>query len=102
LVSHCPDIRKVASCLHLIQRHDAVPQPVESIAKRAPPGLVPARFSSGMTTTIASPPLDPVSTAPGGVFKDFGDVSRRILFEILAISGQAGELVLLNVVKRIG
>jgi hypothetical protein len=48
----------------LIKRDKRIPEQFDSLAKGLSPGLIPFRMRTGMAPTVATPPFDPVFTAP--------------------------------------
>src|SRR5690348_12052114 len=84
LVPCGPGVADVFRYLFLVDRRQAIPKPIERGPQRTPPFLVP-RMSARVATAVRTPAFDPVDATPGTVVNDFNEVSRRILFEELAV-----------------
>ena len=80
---------------------DRVTQPVQGVAQRRAPGLIPAGVRAGVAAAITPPAIDTVSAAPGTFFNDVDLVGRRVLFQKLAVIGQSGQLPAVNLFQGV-
>src|SRR5690606_15909338 len=83
-------------------RHYLVAQPVQRLAQRRAPPLVPARRAAGMTAAVAAPPLDTMCAAPRRVLLDLDFPARRVHGEERGVVRERRELSLLDVMQCIG
>src|SRR5574337_266487 len=102
VVSSRPRILQKPARRLLIARSQHIPEPIHGLPQRGPPGLVPSRMPPGVAAAVASPSLQPVGTAPRGTLHDLYLVGRRILLQVLAVVGEASEIIGLKVVEGIG
>ena len=94
-------LQQGSRCLFILGRQ-RIPQPIQRLAQRAAPFLVPAGVSASVASTITLPTLDSMITAPGAVPKNFYLMRRRILREVLTVVCQLGELLFFDVVQGVG
>ena len=102
IVAGLPGIEQQLRGLALVGFDQAVAQMIERLAQGRAPGLVPARLAAGVAAAVGVPAAHAVRAAPGGVLEDLDFVGRRIDGEILAVVGEPGELVGLDVMQRVG
>src|SRR5687768_14053889 len=86
----------------LKQARQMITQPVERLAQRFTPTLVPPRLAPRLAAAVAPPALDAMDTAPGRVVEDFNDVIRRKAVEILTIIRQRRQALAVDRRQRIG
>ena len=86
----------------LVNPSQGVPEPVECLAQGGTPPLTPMGVGARIASAVVFPPLDTVDTAPRGVLDDLDLVARWVLFQILAVVGETGEAIGLNVVECVG
>jgi hypothetical protein len=60
---------------------------------------MPFRVPAGIASAITLPPLNPMSTTPGGVFRDFNLARGRVLFQIFPVIGDLCQAIGFNVMK---
>src|SRR5262245_13149284 len=101
LVPRRPGITEKLARLVFKTRRDGVAKPVEGLAQRTAPFLVPAGMAAGITTTILSPTTDAMSATPRTGFTNLSLVRRGMPFEILTVIGDHAWMVRLDVVHRI-
>src|SRR6516225_839486 len=85
LVSSLPWISKDFPALCLERSGNCVPKPIESLAQRASPFLIPVGMAAGVASTIAIPALHAVRTTPRAALPDLCLMSRRMLRKVLAV-----------------
>ena len=81
---------------------EGVTQPVEGLAQRGSPFLVPSGVLPRIAAAVAPPTFDAVATAPGGVLAHTDEVLGRVEFEELAIDGDGGEAATLQEMQSVG
>src|SRR5262249_39794964 len=86
----------------LESRRNRVTQPIERLAQRRPPFLIPFRMPAGIASAMTVPPFDALRTAPGAAFPNFGLHHRRMLRKVLAVVGEPGKIVVPDVMESIG
>src|ERR1700719_2667842 len=100
-VAGFPGLLQEDSRLLLIERRQAVAQPIERSSEWCSPLLRPTRMPAGIATAVRAPALYPVNTAPRTVLHDFREMVRWVFLQKLSVIGQLRQLVRLNVMKRI-
>ena len=83
-------------------RGQLVPEPVQGLPQRSPPLLIPARVHPAVASAVAAPPLHPMAAAPGGVLENLHLLSWGVLFQELSVVRETGQLLLLQVLQRVG
>ena len=81
IVARRPGVLQERPRFLLEERSQRVPQPVQGLAQRGAPFLVPVRVAAGIAAAIAAPPLNAVDATPGAVLEYFHLVSRGVPFE---------------------
>src|ERR1700686_49840 len=92
VIARLPRIEKEVPARRFKMRSVLIAQEIQRPSQRHPPALVPTRFASGVTTTIANPPTDAVGATPGGAFAVraviyFNFKCRWMLIEIFSVVG---------------
>src|SRR5215831_15536808 len=75
---------------------------IERLAQGLTPRLVPAGLAARVAATVGVPAADAVGAAPGGVLDDLHLVRGRVYGEVLAVVGELGEFVGLDVMQSVG
>src|SRR5207237_7700558 len=70
-----------------------VAQPVESIAQRGAPRLIPAGMAAGVAPAVAPPTVDAVKAAPRSFLDDFHLVRGRMPFQVFSVIRESRQLV---------
>ena len=86
----------------LIDWREGVAEPIQSLAQRRAPGLLPVARPTRTTSTVAAPALDSVGATPGRVWDDLHLVRGGMLLQVRPIVGEACQVVRLNIIQRIG
>ena len=94
-------LENLAAFLLKTWRH-LIAQPIQSLAQRHAPFLIPIAMASRVASTIAVPAFDAMRTAPCTAFPDFGFTRRAMALQVLAIVGDHSGIVALDLMKRIG
>src|SRR5690606_30917593 len=84
-----PGIFQQAAGFALVERDERIAEPVEGLAQRFAPFLVPAVVPAGVAAAVGAPALDAVVAAPGAVFHDLGLVCGGVSGEEFGVVGQA-------------
>ena len=92
---------KLAS-LVLERRRHLVAEPVESVAKWRAPLLIPPERGARAAAAVGAPACDAVWAAPRRVLVNLDLVSRWEVFEKLPVVRELREVILLDVVERVG
>ena len=102
VIARPPRVTEELAPVVLETGRDLVAQPVERVAERGAPLLVPAKRRSGAASAVGTPSRDSVRTAPRRVLVDLHFVRRGRQLEELSVVRQLCELVLFDVVERVG
>jgi hypothetical protein len=102
VVARRPGILEQLAARGLERRRHAVAQPVESVAQRLAPALVPALLASRVTAAVGVPAADAVSAAPGGVLLDLDLVVRRETLQELRVVGEPDTVARVQPQQRVG
>src|SRR5262249_5658203 len=94
-----PEILQERRGLLFAARGQLIPQPVQSLAQRRPPGLAPLGVEARLAVAVALPAIQTVRTAPGASLHDFDLVDWRAHLEKLAIVGQLRDARMLDGVE---
>src|SRR5579859_2926099 len=101
-VSSRPRVLQKLLCASFVVGQQIIPQPIKRLAQRPPPFLVPAGTASGIAPAVTFPARHAVRAAPRGLFFDADLLSWRMQREVLAIIGQASEIIFLNILQGKG
>ena len=101
VVARAPRIAQQRAAAHLEDRDALVAQPVERVAQRRAPLLIPSRAAAGAAAAVALPAPEAVVAAPRGALGDLHFVRRRRGGEKLAVVRDARQLLLVDVVERV-
>ena len=95
--------RVIEYCIAFIfkKHRGLVPEPVQGLPQRGPPGLRPTGICPGGAPAVLPPPADPVDTAPGRMLQYLHLVLRRVFFKELSVVRDARLALLLNCIQRI-
>jgi len=80
-------------------RCQLVAQPVERLAQRRAPLLIPAAMTAGVTTAVALPTFDAMRTAPRAALMNLRLVRWRMRFQIFAVDRQLHVLAFFNLIQ---
>src|SRR5438552_1945913 len=86
IVARFPWIMQELPRVRFKRRNNLIAQPIERVAKRGAPVLVPAR-ASAVAAAILHPAAHAVRTTPGGSLVNLDLVRGWTTFEILAVIG---------------
>ena len=100
-VSSQPRVLQKLLCASFIIGNEIIPQPIKRRAQGPPPLLIPAGTASCVAAAIGLPAADAVGATPGSLLLDSNFLRRRMQSEVLAIIGQAGEFIFLNVLESV-
>ncbi|GIV31028.1 MAG: hypothetical protein KatS3mg029_0379 [Saprospiraceae bacterium] len=93
IVAGLPDIFEQRAGFFFENFPQPVAQPVEGLAQRSPPGLVPAGAAARVTAAIRAPTLHTMNTAPRRRLVDGHLVLRRVQLQEMGVVGDGCQLV---------
>jgi len=101
-LTRLPGVAQQARGARFEPRRELVAQPVERLAQRLPPCLVPSLARHASASAVASPALEPVRATPRGLFGDLDLVDRRVGRQEARVVGQTRHAAPLHVVEGEG
>src|SRR5438552_184759 len=95
-------LKNQALRMALINRSALVAQPVQGLAQRSAPLLIPTDADASVASAVAFPPTEVVTATPCRLLDDLHVVPGRILGQELRVVRGAHQLSLVDVVDRVG
>src|SRR5262249_40477287 len=98
IIAGLPRITQQSAALTLVYWSDRVTKPIQCLAQRRSPILIPPWLAAGVAATVAIPALEAVRTAPSAALPDFGFVHWRMFFQIFAVVCELRQIVGFDVI----
>src|SRR3954470_18495506 len=100
VVARFPRIAHEFTSFALVERCHLVAQPVQCVAQRLSPVLVPAR-PPGIASAIRHPASHPMRTTPGALLMDLDLMCRRMFLEVFAVVCELREVLAFDHIESV-